>query len=199
MSRRGINFYFDADKWVATGCLEAVAESIPLPLLSSLSLRFRIVMPLKSAALVACLALQLASSALAEVPPEVAAVWPTGGPEPSFQDLSDDQLPWSIDKNALDHPKTRFQQRMTTLEREEGSVWAEPSLNPLGFHFGFSRRKWVYDDATGTHIQQIMRREVTVGVPLVLALVGAAVGIALFLWELNQRRHEEEYEYYIGV
>jgi hypothetical protein len=152
----------------------------------------------KCVALLACLALHLGSSAVAEVPPE-AAVWPTGGPEPDFPRLSDDPLSWSVDRDALERPATRFQKHMATLtEREEGSLWAEPSLNPLGFHFGYSRRKWVYDDATGTHIEQIWRREVVLGVPLVLAMIGAAMGIALLLWDLNQRRHDE-YEYYMVV
>lgn len=154
----------------------------------------------KTAAMLACLAMQLAASALGQVPPAVAAVGPTGGPEPDLADPSDDPFPWSTATDALDRPATRFQARLATLtEREDAEMWAHQTLHPLGLHVGFSRRTWVYDTASGMHFYQLRRREVVVGVPLVLAVTATALAIGIYLRERGHRRGDGYYDYYTAV
>lgn len=151
---------------------------------------------LLSSILVLCLWAGKASLAHAAKIDQVPAVWPTGGPDPlpSLYDANDILFDHSIEEFAGKQPaSTRFETRIVTL-KEDGAVWGGTQTDPLyflSFHLGWSRRRWVKDLTTADQYEEVWRREVIIGVPLILLAICAVLLVVLAVIEVHYRRYEE--------
>ena len=128
-------------------------------------------------------------------PVQVLAVWPRGSPLPS---LSPPSLSEAIEEYASEQPPaTRFQTRIVTLT-EDTALWGGTQIDPLyipSFHLGWSRRRWVKDLVNADEYEEVWRREVIIGLPVVLIAISLLALTAVVAIEIHQRRRSDKYYY----
>jgi hypothetical protein len=154
---------------------------------------------------------------VAATPPAPPAVGPQSAPEPQLLSPNFNDEYAEPTGNIVITPEryttTRFQAKIVTLKelnekksttahRKEEQQQQQNSYSGLGIQYGWTRHQWMRDiDNTEREMDEIYRREIVVGVPLLMITVSTILSVALLVIEVYERINyynntEEDYSYY---
>jgi hypothetical protein len=142
--------------------------------------------------------------AAASLPP---AVGPQSAPEPhllpspNFEDGYAQPIDY-MDYSPGQYTTTRFQARIVTLQQGRKNDDREQQLSGFGIQYGWTRHQWVRNLDNETHIDEEYKREIVVGVPLLLLTVSTLLSAALLAIEIYERvslNAAAEYNYYLPL